>query len=663
MFPQGRFLAFLLALSAVPALSAESAPAAPTALDLFVREPQFRDLALSPSGEYFAATVPQGDKTVLAVFRRADMKVTSGFQMDGKTHVNAFWWVSPTRLLLEVGEKMGSLEQPRLTGEIYAIDAEGGNAEILAGPRKGLSEATGQATLIKPRDDGQTFAFMVDDLAQDDEHVIISTQSVYASSEVFTQAERMDVSNGSRRVLARAPVARAQFVADHKGDIRFAMGANSRNSDITYYRKDDDSDWEKLNDEAQTGLIVTPLGFSADNAIAYLQVSAESGPDVIESMSVATGERKVLLNDAVADPHHILVDPVSRAPIGVRYMDGASRTAFFEPEGPAARSWRSLEAAFPGHTVDLRSSTSDGRLQLVVASNDRNPGHYFLFDRDAKSAAILVSAAEWIDPAVMAMKKPIAFKARDGLQLRGYLTLPNGKEAAKNLPLILLPHGGPFFVRDDWSFEEEVQLLASQGYAVLQVNFRGSAGFGSEFEQLGAKQWGRTMQDDLTDATKWAISEGVANPERICIYGSSYGAYAALMGVAKEPDLYRCAAGNVGVYQLSLMFAEGDVQRMTWGENYLKDWLGEEGLDQISPTNLADRIKVPVFLAAGGEDERAPPSHTRAMERALKAAGVPVQTTIYPTEGHGYFDIDNRRDYYRRLLAFFSEHLGAATPH
>ncbi len=205
-------------------------------------------------------------------------------------------------------------------------------------------------------------------------------------------------------------------------------------------------------------------------------------------------------------------------------------------------------------------------------------------------------------------------------------------------------------------------MLAAAGYAVLQVNFRGSGGYGRAFRQAGARQWGGTMQDDLTDATRWAIQSGVADPRRICIYGASYGAYAALMGAAKEPGLYRCAAGNVGVYDLPMMHTRGDTQEMKWGRTYLREWIGEANeLAAVSPTNMADRIKVPVFLAAGGEDERAPVQHTELMERRLKTAGVPVEAIYYRTEGHGFYKEENRRDYYTRLLAFFGRHLGDST--
>jgi dipeptidyl aminopeptidase/acylaminoacyl peptidase len=227
--------------------------------------------------------------------------------------------------------------------------------------------------------------------------------------------------------------------------------------------------------------------------------------------------------------------------------------------------------------------------------------------------------------------------------------------------LVVLPHGGPFGVFDRWTFDVEPQILAAAGYAVLQVNYRGSSNYGRSFSQAGAQQWGRTMQDDLTDATHWAIDQGIADRSRICMYGASYGAYASLMGAAKEPDLYRCAAGYVGVYDLVTLSAEEsrESKRMnTW----TSEWMGKgEGLASVSPTRIANRIKVPVFLAGGGEDETAPIEQSEKMERALKQAGVPVETLYYRTEGHGFYTVEHQREYYTRLLAFLARNLGGAS--
>ena len=218
-----------------------------------------------------------------------------------------------------------------------------------------------------------------------------------------------------------------------------------------------------------------------------------------------------------------------------------------------------------------------------------------------------------------------------------------------------------FGVTDFWGYEPEVQLFASRGYAVLQVNFRGSGGFGKEFTEAGYRQWGGTMQDDLTDATQWAIEQGIADSNRICISGGSYGAYAALMGVVKEPDLYRCAMGFVGVYDMTVMDSRGDVSESDSGQDFLSTVLGDDdsALALVSPNKQASKINAGVFLAAGKEDRRAPPVHTERMYDALASAGkTPEEKLIQKGEGHGYYKTENNVNLYTKMLAFFDKYIG-----
>ncbi|MEO7251864.1 MAG: S9 family peptidase, partial [Arenimonas sp.] len=416
-----------------------------------------------------------------------------------------------------------------------------------------------------------------------------------------------------------------------------------------------------MNDEAASHRVEVPIGFSADGRTAYLLVEQTTGPDAVVAFDVASGKRSEALRDKEMDPEQILYKPGTSIPVGALYDDGKPRLAFFDEASQEARLYRSLQAAFGDNAADITSSTRDGRLNLVQAWSGRNPGDFYLFDSVAKKAEYVISRAAWLDPARMATMRPVAFAARDGLALKGYLTMPDGA-SGKNMPLVVMPHGGPFTISDTWGFDPQAQMLAAAGYAVLQVNFRGSGGRGREFLHTGEREWGLSMQDDVTDATRWAIQQGIADPQRICIYGASYGAFAALMGVAKEPTLYKCAVGYVGVYDLPQLHTEETSKRgstKTWAN----EWIGDD-MDVLaanSPTRRAANIKVPVLLAAGREDETAPVEHTERMERALKSAGVPVQASYYEGEGHGFYKPENRKDFYTRLLAFLARSLGGGT--
>ena len=651
-------LSLAAALVAAPCFAAEqaAAPAPAGGVDVasFIKRDLFKDIKISPNGDYLAATVPMEDRTGMVILNRATGKHTAAFALGKNTHVESFIWVNPERVLISIAESFGQLDNPQLTGELFAVNVDGTRAENLVGFRV---DGGGPGTRIKPKDTENVWAQVVDSLPADDKHAIVAISPF--SDEPWTRAEKLDVYTGRRQIVARAPVRRASFATDNAGVVRFAAGRESDNVSKLFYRADEKSEWQLVNDEGKTRRVEWPLGFSPDNRIAYLQVEQAKGPDAIVSYEPATGERKSLVQDDNVDPYGVIYEAGSSdAPVGVFLMDGKLSTVFFDDKSPDARLYKSLEAAFAGQAVVVTSTTSDGKLALVQTFDDTNPGDFYIFNRESNKADHVISRRDWFDPDKMAPSEAFSLKSRDGLMLHGYLTRPRG--ATGKLPMVVLPHGGPFGVFDEWGFDDESQMLAQAGYAVLKVNFRGSGNYGRAFHQAGAREWGGTMQDDVTDATRWAIAQGVADPGRICIYGASYGAYAAMVGAAREPDLYRCAAGYVGVYDLPMMHREDSASGKST-RTWMNDWVGPvESLAGRSATDLAARIKVPVFLAAGGEDTIAPEAHTKKMERALEAAGVPVETLYYPTEGHGFFTESRRREYYTRLLDFLSRNIGGA---
>lgn len=634
-----------------------NASAEPVEVDRYVRADLFQSIKISPKGDYLAATVPldNGQRTGLVIMSRADKKITGTFSQGKNTHINDFHWVNDERVLIGIAEKLGALEAPQSTGELVAINADGGRPQFLVGQRM-MGEGAG--TRIQPRKVERVFAYLVDPLLSNDKRVIISV--IPFNTDPYTRADSMDVYTGRRVQVARAPVRNASFTTDNSGVVRFAAGAGTDNRQRVYYREGNGADWSLVNDESASDLEWEPLGFSADNTVAYINSTTLDGPDEILAFDPATSKTQRIVRDNDVDAAIVLHSVGGTAPVGVMYHDGKPRTAFFDEESEDARLYRSLEAAFAGDAVRITSQTADGNVALVKTWSDRSPGDYFVFNRETKKADHLLSQREWFDPREMSERRPIKLKARDGLELHGYLTLPKGKSAA-NLPMVVHPHGGPFGIQDTWAFDTDSQMLAEAGYAVLQLNFRGSGGYGLSFRRAGRQQWGLAMQDDLTDATNWAVKEGIADAGRICIYGASYGAYASLMGVAKEPDLYRCAVGYAGVYDLPTMHTHGDIQGHGSGDTYLREWIGDrKDLAAVSPSNMADRIKVPVFLAAGGEDQRTPIEHSKMMERALRSNGVPVETLYNKNEGHGFYLEENRREYYTRLLGFLSRHIGGA---
>ncbi len=619
-------------------------------IESFLKRDSFGTMSLSPTGEYIAATIPQQDKTSLVILRRSDLTQTGHVTLPKNNHVADFYWVNPTRILFTVGQKQGELNQPRGTGEIFGVNADGKGQGVLIG----FGAQSSFASQIK-KSSNYVVANILDTLRDDDENVIVSTFQ-YGSE--FTEAYKMNVNDGRRVLIAKAPVKRATLLTDRQSVARFATGAGNDNLSKTYFRNDAKSDWVLINDEAVTELAVTPLGFNADNTIAYLEKEEKQGPNGIYSFDLKTQKQTLLVKDNDVDPGRLLFSPVERALYGVTFMDGYPRTEYLDPNNDYAKIQKRLAASFKDYSVASLGYTKDGMLGLFVVYGDKLAGDFYLYNKQTEKVDYLAGRSSWLKSESLSPMEPYKITARDGTQLIGYLTVPKNSNG-QNLPLIIHPHGGPFGPFDSWGYDPEVQLLANRGYAVLQVNFRGSGNYGRSFTRMGYKQWGKAMQDDLTDATKWAIKEGIADPNRICIYGASYGGYASLMGAAKEPSLYKCAIGNVGVYDMQMMYGRGDIQGSDSGENFLNESLGHNDLASISPNRLAASIKAPVLLMAGREDERAPPVHTEAMYRALQSLGKPVEMKIYQGEGHGNYLIENQIDFANRLLNFLDKHIGS----
>lgn len=621
----------------------------------FVREDKFKELTVSPKGTYLAVTVPVQDETVLVVIRSGESKPLVRISARGKkTHTMFVKWVSDERLIYSIVLRDQLDEGSPYVTEQWAINADGTKAVQLSGfsgaQRTDISARTGVKKEI--------FSFTtIDTLPDDDDNIIVA---VFRPGTSYTTVERMNVNSGSRLKISQAPVKNAFFWTDNAGAVRFARGYGTDQIEKLFYRKSNDADWVLLNDEAASGKQMTPVGFSEDNGVAYLLSDEKGGPDSVVGYDTASGELKSLVRDVLADPSHIINPIGKRYPIGVVFAGSKPRYEYFAPDSADAKAHRALQRAFPGQIVLPETTTTAKNETLLYVYGDREPGGYYSMNMATKNVAPVMYAADWLTPDQLATMRDVTVVARDGRKIPAWLTVPNGSDA-KNLPLIVHPHGGPFGVVDEWTYDSTVQMLANHGYAVLQVNFRGSAGYGREHELAGYKQWGMKMQDDLTDATRWTIDQGIANKDRICIFGASYGAYAALMGAIKEPGMYKCAVGQVGVYDLAKVKGDNATQN-DYLRTFFAETFNEGDLASLSPNKLGSSVKIPVFLSAGKEDETAPIEHTEMMEAALKAAGSPVETLYFPNEGHGIYKTENKQKFYTQLLSFFHTHLGGRPP-
>ncbi|AIF47413.1 alpha/beta hydrolase family protein [Dyella japonica] len=627
------------------------------------RHVQYDNVKISSDGRYLAATAVVKGKPMLAL---VDLTKGTGVMMKPRegNQVIDLYWANGHRVLYTEGTKVSGFDRPVPTGEIFAVNGDGTGSELLFGYRAG---DTARSTHLKKREPERASAMVIDTLRDDENHVLISVVPWDSGADgAFNEIFALDVRDGGKRKVATAPLRSARFITDHHGVVRFAAGVDSQAHGQVYYREGEGKSWRLLFQGSAENNVPVPLAFNRDDSRVYMACDVPGKAGALCPWDVATQlMQPPVWTNATADISG-LVRSLDRQDIeGVQSMPGTPTTEGIVAGSDAMKVISSLSQALPGRSVEIVSSTDDGSKVVALASSDLDPGTFYLWDAATGKASQLLQRAPWVKPEQMASKRPVAFKARDGMSLHGYLSMPPGAEESKHLPTVIYVHGGPFGVRDDWEFDPYVQMLATRGYAVLQVNYRGSGGYGRAFEEAGYREWGGKMQDDVTDATHWAIQQGIAAPDRICIFGGSYGGYAALEGAIKEPDLYRCAIGYVGVYDLPMMFTDGDISDRRAGMSYLRTTLGTDQAELAgrSPLNQLDRLKARVMLIVGGEDERVPPVQGQNLHAALQKRGVAHEWLYKSGEAHGFYVEENITELFEQVTQFLDRSLqGAAAP-
>ncbi|MCB1568967.1 MAG: S9 family peptidase [Xanthomonadales bacterium] len=597
----------------------------------FFKEAEFTSVSLSPDGQHIAITVPQADRTLLAVLRVADRGIVGKWDYGKDRHIRNVMWVNDERLLFGVAKKTGRFDFEVPSGDMFASNIDG----------------------TKRIDIPNGASYRIVNLTRDDPRTILVERSVETSF-----LSKLDVYTGRISTVVSAPVEQGHFLVDHAQKPRFVSGQMNDGRNVTYRRVGED--WTLVHQSERNGATYSPLGFAADNQKVYMVRGMQGGPEVVVLRDMETGDEKVVSSNGTVDPLAYLWSVDRTTLLGVLYEDGIPYWDWLEPEHPETLVYAGLVKAFAGKVAHFLRPSDDGRYFAMQVYSDVQPPEAYLFDRQTGKATYLAGSRDWIKAAEMSPMKPIKFTARDGLELHGYITIPNGSDG-KNLPMIVNPHGGPHGIRDDWGFNPEVQLLANRGYAVLQVNYRGSGGYGNAFIGKGFRHWGTSMQDDLTDAVQWAVAQGMADPNRVCIYGASYGGYAALMSAVREPKLYRCVVGYVGVYDLDVQY-DADFAAHEAGRSYLADVYptSQEERRAQSPIYGVERLAAPVMLVHGEKDVRVPIKNLHLLiDRMEKAGKAPELVVIEKKEAHGFRDLKNNINLYTKMLAFFDRHIGA----
>lgn len=631
--------------------------ATPPALEDFVQPPAVSRLDLSPDGRHIAMIVPRERSADLVVLDRATLRPTANVKLRAGEYIDNYWWVRDDRLVVALAQKLDGHESPFLTGELWGVDADGGNNRYLFGYRGGDQAGSH----IKAGKSYNGAAFVLEGRVDGNDKILVALQPFGdTATRNHLQLARMSVRTGALTMAGKAPVAYFNSaLSDHAAHVRWIAGSDADRLQKLYYRSSVDAEWTLYND-GKHGRIITPLAYAADGVHIYARVDDGKGPESFVRLNPENGEEKVLMRGKQASPGGVVLTADQRDVFALRTHEGRGGWAFVKRDSPEAVLTQNVMQSFPGELAIANSFSLDGAYATVFVTSDVNPGEYFLWDQQAGALQSLVRARPKLKSEVLAPMEPFQFQTRDGLELQALVTRPAGISTA--LPMVVLPHGGPFGIVDRWGFDLEAQVLASRGYAVLQVNFRGSGGRGKAFETAGYREWGGKMQHDLTDATRWAIEQGIADADRICLVGTSYGAYAAVMGLVLEPDLYRCAVGVAGVYDLPLLRTHGDVRRSGLGRDYLDEVLAADDawLAERSPAQRAGEIVDPVLLIHGGRDERAPIAHAESLRKALQAAGNPPGWLVEPTEGHGYYKPEHQLRAWREILEFLAQHTAQA---
>lgn len=600
----------------------------------FFRLPEMSSFQLSHDGAFVSYLGPYQRRNNIFIMRLDDPEMRQ-ITHETERDIEGYFWANAERLIY-IKDQAGDENY-----QLYAVNADGSDFKALT-----------------PYE--QVRIQLIDDLEDDHDHVIIGMN---LNNPQLFDPYRINVYTGELEQLAENDNEEEPmdgWMTDHEGRLRLAVRIKDGVNTTLMYRDDEDEEFrEVITTDFRDS--ITPLFFDFEQP-HLLYVTSNLGRDkaVLIKFDLHTGQESgpVLFEHPEVDVTSAIYSKKRKINTGAVYTTDKTHVHFFD-------SWRknlqtNLEQRLPGYEVDLAHTDKAENLYLVITHSDRSRGAYHLYNATTDELKLITIISPWLDEQDMAVMQPIKYQARDGYSIHGYLSLPPG-QAAKNLPVVINPHGGPW-VRDEWGYNPEVQLLCSRGYAVLQMNYRGSTGYGKTFWTASFKQWGRSMQDDITDGVQWLIQEGIADPERIAIYGGSYGGYATLAGVTFTPDLYTCAIDYVGV---SNLFTFMNTIPPYW-KPYLSmmyEMVGNpeeeaEMMEAASPVYHIDKITTPLFVIQGANDPRVNIDESDQIVKSLREHGVDVPYLVKYDEGHGFHNEENRFEVYKAMLGFLKKYIG-----
>ncbi|PZF71403.1 S9 family peptidase [Taibaiella soli] len=608
---------------------AKETPAPHIDMKLFFKNPAKAGFRISPDGQYFSYRADYKGKTNIYVQKTTDttpVRVTN----DTLRSISSYFWKGDR---IVYAQDIGGDEN----FQVFSVKPDGSDMKALT-PFPGFRSDVYDDFRFIP---GKEKLMLV---------------GINKRNKEYFDPYLLNIETGELTLLYDNKQNFDSWYPDNTGMLRMATKTDGVNITYLYRNTDKDSFQTLLTTNFKEGFY--PQAFDAENKTIY--VMSNLGRDkltLVRYDPVAKKEVEELFKNNDYDLQGIDYDRKTNKLISVSWEGEKTEEHYFDKD--RGDRIAELKKKFPGFDVMLTTYDDNMTKGIVWTGNDVTPAKYYLYDFATRDAKEVANAYPWLNAEDLAPMKPIQYKTRDGLTVHAYLTLPKGV-AAKNLPVVINPHGGPW-ARDGWGYDPEVQFLANRGYAVLQMNYRGSTGYGKQFWESSFKQWGKKMQDDITDGVEYLKKEGIADPKRIAIYGGSYGGYATLAGVTFTPDLYACAVDYVGV---SNLFTFMKTIPPYW-KPYLDQFYEMVGsptkdsllLAEASPVLHVDKIKTPLFIAQGANDPRVNKAESDQMVAALKARGVDVQYMVKNNEGHGFHNEDNRFDFYGAMEQFLAKYL------
>ncbi|MBI1308167.1 MAG: prolyl oligopeptidase family serine peptidase [Bacteroidetes bacterium] len=605
----------------------EDVPVIP--LEDFFRNPEKSSFSISDDGEYYAYLAPFESRMNVFVQRIGEEQAKQLTSEKDRDIAGMFWKGSKTILFMKDN---GGDENFAL----YGVNIDSGSVRAYT-----------KLPNVKTQ--------VIDDLEEDPVHVIVGLNQ--RNPEIF-DAYRLNIETGELKMIAQNPGNYSAWMTDHEGRLRVAITTDGVNNSLLYRPSEDSAFRVVLTTNFKESFSPQLFDFE-DSSVMIGTSNLGRDKSALVKFDMNTGkEIGEIFKDDLNDISGVAYSKKRKVLTTIYWTADKMKRKILDNE--VKDIYAVLEGKLPGVEIYLTSRDKDEKHYIVRTHSDKTRGTYYSFNVNNNELIKLADLSPWLKESQMAMMKPISYKSRDGLTINGYLTLPVGVKA-ENLPVIVNPHGGPW-ARDEWGFNPEVQFLANRGYAVLQMNFRGSTGYGREFWEASFKQWGQTMQNDISDGVRWLVDEGIADQNRIAIYGGSYGGYATLAGVTFTPDLYTCAVDYVGV---SNLFTFMETIPPYWKQylDMLHEMVGDPEKDKAmmtaySPVFHVDKIKAPLFIAQGANDPRVKQSESDQIVEALKKRGVEVEYLLKKNEGHGFRNEENRYDFYRAMEKFLAKHMG-----